>query len=77
MVHGPVGELDLLWLYPNLFLHGFSVDLCDLPRLPRSRVVVTSSETIKNHKVTATMPNTGPERASKRPEVEAIARIMD
>ena len=28
---------------------------------PRSKVVVTSSETIRNHNVTATIPSTGPE----------------
>jgi len=42
------------------------------PQLPRSRVVVTSSETIKNHKVTATMPNTGPENGLQR-EVEVVS----
>lgn len=35
---------------------------CRSPRAPpRSKVVVTSSETIRNHNVTATIPSTGPE----------------
>ena len=87
MVHGPLGELDpVMMLLQN---PDFLLNLCHFahmvagfreahPQLPRSRVVVTSSETIKNHKVTATMPNTGPENELQRdPEVGSPGASMD